>query len=94
MSDREASSLERVMVGELLTVLMWIESQPDDEIDPDTAVKIEEDIAAVAQSLGDDDRAKFRLIAMSLADEANASRSRAGEGFREALDAMGLLDES
>jgi hypothetical protein len=94
MSDHEATSLERAMVGELLTVLMWIEWLPDDEIVPDTAVKIEEDIAAVVDGLGVDDRAKFVSIATSLADEANAARPGAGEGFRDALEAMGLLDES
>jgi hypothetical protein len=94
MSENEATALERALVGELLTVLNWIETLPDDEIDPDTAVKIEEDITAVAQGLGEDDRAKFVSIAGILADEADATRPGAGDSFREALDAMGLLDEA
>jgi hypothetical protein len=93
MSDHEATSLERAMVAELLTILKWIEALPDDEIDPDTAVKIEEDIGAVVQGLGEEDRARFVSIATLLADEASVSRPGAGDGFRDALDAMGLLDE-
>ena len=93
MSD-EGTAFERALVGELLMVLNWIEALPDEEIDPDTAVKIEEDIAAVVHGLGDDARARFVAIASSLADEADASRPGAGDGFREALDAMGLFDEA
>lgn len=94
MNDDMSTPLERALVGELLTVLDWIESLPDDEIDPDTAVKIQEDIAAVVQGLGDDERARFVAVASSLADEADASRPGAGDAFRQALDAMGLLDEA
>jgi hypothetical protein len=93
MSDRDGTSLERALVGELLTILMWIEARSDDETDPDTAVKMEEDIAVVVHGLGEQDRARFVSIATSLADEAKVSRPGAGDGFRDALDAMGLLDE-
>jgi hypothetical protein len=94
MSENESTPLERALVGELLTVLNWIEALPDEDIDPDTAVKIGEDVTAVVRGLGDGDRARFVAIAMSLANEADALRPGTGDRFRSELDAMGLLDEA
>jgi hypothetical protein len=93
MTDRKPTSLERATVGELLTLLLWIESLPDDEIELDTAVKIEEDIAAVVNGLDDTDRLTFVQIARSLADDADCSGCGGGDDLRRALVDLGLVDE-
>jgi len=94
MSDTDGTALERAMVGELLTVSAWIESLPDDQIDLDAAVKIQEDIAFVIDGLDDMDRATFVRIARTLADERDASRPGDGDGIRQSLVAFGLIGES
>ena len=81
------------MVSELLTVSAWIESLPDDQIDIDVAVKIQEDIGFVIDSLSDEDRKTLVQIATSLADERDASRPGHGEGVRRSLAAFGLIEE-
>jgi hypothetical protein len=90
----EPTALERAMVGELLTVSDWIESLPDDQIDADVAVRIQEDIAFVIDGLTDADRRSLVRIATSLADERDASRPGDGNGIRQSLVAFGLVDES
>ena len=93
MSVQEPTSLERAMVGELLTVSAWLESLPDDQIDVDAAVKIQEDIAFVIDALSDEDRQTFVQIAIALADERDASRPGDGAEVRRSLDAFGLIEE-
>jgi hypothetical protein len=93
MTDLETTALERAMVKELLVLSMWIESLPDDTIDIDEAVKIQEDIAFAIEQLDEADRSKFVAIATQVAAEADASRPGEGEAIREALAAFWLLDE-
>jgi hypothetical protein len=93
VSDPHGTALERAMVGELLTISAWIESLPDDQIDIDVAVRIQEDIAFVIDKLSDEDRDAIVHIATGLADERDASRSGDGDGVRRSLVAFGLLEE-
>jgi hypothetical protein len=93
MNERVPTSLEQAMVRELITLSVWIESLPDDRIDLDESVKLQEDITAVVQELGEADRATFVSIVTSLAAEHDARESGGGDAFREALEALGLLDE-
>jgi hypothetical protein len=93
MSDTDGTALERAMVSELLTVSAWIESLPDDQIDIDVAVKMQEDIAFVIDRLSDEDRQTFVHIATGLADERDASRPGDGDEVRRSLVAFGLIAE-
>jgi hypothetical protein len=92
MRSHEPTPLERAMVGELFTVSAWIESLPDDQIDIDVAVKIQEDIAFVIDGLTDEDRQTFVQIATALADERDAARPGDGDGVRRSLVAFGLIE--
>ena len=82
------------MVGELLTILSWIEVLPEDELDPDTAVKMTEDVTGVVGALDESDRAKFIAIARQLADEADARQPGDGDAIRQQLAWIGLVEEA
>ena len=47
--------------------MQWIESLPDDELDPDTAVKMLEDVAGMLGDLAEEDQQKFIRAAQDLA---------------------------
>jgi hypothetical protein len=65
---RAPTNLEIELVGEVLSIARWIESMPDDELDPDTGVKMLEDLAGVVGELGQEDQQTFIRAARHLAD--------------------------
>lgn len=58
-TSRQPTTLESALAGALLSIVRWIESLPDDELDPDTAVKMLEDVAGVVDELAPDDQQTF-----------------------------------
>jgi hypothetical protein len=89
----QPTTLELALVAHVLEMLVVIEGLPEERIELDTAVAMEEDIGATLQGLTEQDRQKVRRIALSLADEADAT-GRSGAGLRQALDWIGLLETS
>ena len=70
---------------------MIIEDLPDDEIDPDTAVRLLEDIASTVQELDDVSRARFVAIGHQVADAWDRDEwHQPGDRVRVAMANMGL----
>jgi hypothetical protein len=65
------TSLERTLTKQVINTLMFLEDTPDDEIDPDVAVRQMEDIAFLVRGLDGPDRAIFVGAVQALADAAD-----------------------
>ena len=82
--------MEEALVKVTLGLLIALEAWPDDEIDPDTAVKLMEDIAATVYGLDPVDQARFvsigqRWAAATDKDRANSAVPAYGDAIRQAL---------
>jgi hypothetical protein len=89
MTDLPETTLERALVDYVLELSWILDDLPDHQMDPDTAVKVQEDIAALVNLLAPWDQARFLKIGTRLAAEADPARARR---IREAIDAIGLQE--
>lgn len=83
---RTPTSLERVLVNELLSIHRWIGLLPDDEMDPDTAVKMAETTGFALDKLAPNDRETFIRAAEMLSESQGWEQG----SVEEALAAFGL----
>lgn len=71
-----------VLAGLVVDVVWFLESCEDDEVDPDSAVKMMESVAWVLQHLPSDQRGRFLQVLTDLADaEPNPGRREFLESF-------------
>ena len=84
--------LERVLVEQTLEFFLILDDLPDDEIDPDIAVKLAEGIAGDLQQL--DRASRERLVAIALEVAGDWDRDEwiaSGDRLRGVLESLDLL---
>ncbi|MFD4600690.1 hypothetical protein ACFWPQ_21990 [Streptomyces sp. NPDC058464] len=79
------------LTGLLVDVVWWLESCGDEEVDPDSAVKIMESVGWALLQLPSDQRQRFVQV---LADLAEAEQESARREFLESFpSAIGMVEE-
>ncbi|MFE1925096.1 hypothetical protein ACFW91_21295 [Streptomyces asoensis] len=79
------------LAGVLVDVVWWLESCGDDEVDPDSAVKIMESVGGELLRLPSGQRER---LVQALADLAEAEQDPARRDFLEAFPfAVGLVED-
>ncbi|MFD8725809.1 hypothetical protein EDD90_3787 [Streptomyces sp. Ag109_O5-1] len=79
------------LTGLLVDVVWWLESCGDEEVDPDSAVKMMESVGWVLLQLPPDQRRRFVQV---LADLAEAEQEPARREFLESFpSAIGMAEE-
>ncbi|MFF1438491.1 hypothetical protein [Streptomyces sp. NPDC058295] len=88
MTDRDP--LVPALAGVLVDVVWWLESCGDDEVDPDSAVKIMESVGGELLRLPSGQRER---LVQALADLADAEQGPARREFLESFpSAVGLVE--
>ena len=67
--DRAYSTLERALAQLVVELVLILEDLPEDQIELDTAVKLQEDIAATVQELDSEGQTQFVTIVNDFARE-------------------------
>ncbi|KQX82674.1 hypothetical protein [Streptomyces sp. Root1310] len=89
MTDRDP--LVPALAGVLVDVVWWLESCGDEEVDPDSAVKIMESVGGELLRLPSGQRERFVQV---LADLAEAEQDSARRDFLTSFPfAVGLVEE-
>jgi hypothetical protein len=89
--DRGYSTLERVLAELAIELLLALDDLPEDQIELDTAVKLQESIAGDIQRLDAEGQARFVAIVGDVArDWDNDDWAPSGERARQALKGLGL----
>ncbi|MGW6544516.1 hypothetical protein ACWGBH_16900 [Streptomyces massasporeus] len=89
MTDRDP--LVPALAGLLVDVVWWLESCGDEEVDPDSAVKMMESVGGVLLRLPSDQRQQLLRV---LADLAEAEQDSARREFLESFPfSIGIEDE-
>ncbi|MER5517269.1 hypothetical protein [Streptomyces sp. NPDC002763] len=89
MTDRDP--LVPALTGLLVDVVWWLESSGDEEVDPDSAVKMMEGVGGVLLQLPSDLRRRFVQV---LADLAEAEQDPARREFLELFPfSIGMAEE-
>jgi hypothetical protein len=83
--------MELVLIGELLTLVRWIESLPDDVLDPDTALQPLEWLGHALDELAPQDRALFIDAARRLPGAGHGARR---DAIERSLTGLGLVEWS
>lgn len=79
------------LTGLLADVVWWLESSGDEDVDPDSAVKMMEGVGWVPQQLPADQRTR---LLRALADLAEAEQNPARREFPESFPfAIGMTEE-
>ncbi|MFJ9456199.1 hypothetical protein ACIRST_14055 [Kitasatospora sp. NPDC101447] len=87
----DTDPLVPVLAGLVVDVLWFLDSCEDDEVDPDSAVKMTESVSWVLGRLPQDQRERFLTV---LADLAGAEQDPGRRGFLEAFPfSCGLVEE-
>ncbi|WP_037603476.1 hypothetical protein [Streptacidiphilus rugosus] len=87
----DTDPLVTVLAGLLVDVLWFLDSCEDDEVDPDSAVKVSESVSWALLRMPQDQRDRFLLV---LAELAEAETEPGRREFLEAFPfACGLVDE-
>ena len=71
MPGSDATPLELALVRHALELFEILDDLPEEQIELGTAVRLQEDIAHLVNSLGPEDRAQFFTIGEQLAREAD-----------------------
>ncbi|MCM3298903.1 hypothetical protein [Streptomyces sp. SudanB66_2053] len=89
MTDKDP--LVPVLASLLVDVMWWLESCGDEEVDPDSAVKMMEGVGWVLLQLPSDQRQRLVRV---LADLAEAEQEPARREFLESFpSAIGMVEE-
>ncbi|MEV5085937.1 hypothetical protein AB0K74_47120 [Streptomyces sp. NPDC056159] len=89
MTDRDP--LGPALTGLLVDLVWWLESCEDEEVDPDSAVKMMESVGWVLLQLPSDQRQRLLQV---LADLAEAEQDPARHEFLESFPfAIGLVED-
>jgi hypothetical protein len=84
--DRAYSTLERALAQLIVELVLILEDLPEDQIELDTSVKLQEDIAATIQELDPEGQTRFVTIVNDLAREWDDDEwAGSGERAREVL---------
>ncbi|MGW7385048.1 hypothetical protein [Streptomyces sp. NPDC054794] len=87
----DTDPLVPVLAGLVVDVVWFLDSCEDDEVDPDSAVKMMESVSWVLTRLPQDQRDRFLTV---LADLAEAEQDPSRREFLEAFPfACGLVDQ-
>lgn len=87
----DTDPLVPVLAGLVVDVLWFLDSCEDDEVDPDSAVKMAESVSWVLGQLPQDQCERLLKV---LADLTEAEQDRGRRGFLEAFPfALGLVGE-
>ncbi|WP_318201405.1 hypothetical protein [Streptomyces sp. SCL15-4] len=87
----DTDPLVPALTGLLVDIVWWLESCGDEEVDPDSAVKMMESVGWVLLQLPSDQRERFLKV---LADLAEAEQDPARREFLESFpDAIGGIDD-
>jgi hypothetical protein len=86
----DATPLERALIESLLAFVLILEDLPDDEIDPDTAVRLLEGIASTVQEMDAESRVRFAAIGHDVADAWDGDEWHHPDRLRMALASLGL----
>lgn len=88
MTDRDP--LVPALTGLLVDFVWWLDSCGDEEVDPDSAVKVMESVGWVLLQLPSDQRERLLQV---LADLAEAEQDPARREFLESFpDAIGMVE--
>ncbi|MFJ4278560.1 hypothetical protein [Streptomyces massasporeus] len=89
MTDRDP--LVPALTGLLVDVVWWLESCEDEEVDPDSAVKMMESVGGVLLRLPSDQRQR---LLQALADLAEAEQDPARREFLESFPfSIGMVED-
>lgn len=87
----DTDPLVPALTGLLVDIVWWLESCGDEEVDPDSAVKMMESVGWVLLQLPSDQRERFLKV---LADLAEAEQDPARRDFLESFpDSIGVIDD-
>lgn len=90
MTKRRPSSIDRALVGLALDMLNWLEDLPEEQIELETVVQLEENIAYVVGGLSPGDRELFIQAAKTVAKVRDQTTPGSGRRLLEALAALDL----
>ncbi|MFJ6832943.1 hypothetical protein [Streptomyces sp. NPDC091209] len=89
MTDRDP--LVPALTGLLVDVVWWLETCGDEEVDPDSAVKMMEGVGGALLQLSSDQRQKLLQV---VADLAEAEQNPARREFLESFPfSIGMIEE-
>jgi hypothetical protein len=89
--NKESDPLVPVLAGVIVDIVWWLDSCGDDEVDPDSAVKMMESVAWVMGELPDDHQQQLIEVLEEMADsEPNEARA---VQLRSFPFACGLVEE-
>lgn len=90
--DRSYSTLERALAELAVELVLIFEDLPEDQIELDTAVKLQESIAAAIQELDAEAQARFVAIVTDFAREWDDDEwAVSGDRARGVLEGLGVV---